>query len=59
MFIQLALYWGLLLTLLKITNIVACSWYLIWLPLPISFVISICVLMYIQMLFTGSVKFWK
>lgn len=59
MLLNLTFLWGVIMTILKLTSVVSCSWWIIWLPLPIGLVLGVLVMMYLSMLFSGSVKFWK
>jgi hypothetical protein len=55
--LQMSFVWGVLMSALKLAGLVACSWWLIWLPFPIVVVIGICLLIAASIALTGSVKF--
>lgn len=57
--LNIAFWWGILMTIGKLTNIVQCSWWLVWLPFPITILVGVVMLMYVNMMFSGSIKFWK
>lgn len=59
MLINLTFWWAVVMSALKGLGWIQCSWWLVLGPLPIAAVITIVALMYISLLWGGSIKFWR